>query len=365
MTRDAIGGQAIEQQTLPFGTAIGTQQGAWNNRRFTSYDRSVETKLDYAVNRFYSSAQGRFTQVDPIGIAASSLENPQSLNLYAYVGNDPINQTDPDGLFWKELGSFFSGVGKIFSAVGKAMARVLNNKWVRLATIALDFIMPGFSGVLRKIIGTALKYYNVAADIAGELQLAGMMLQGQWKELGVTLGFGVIGSYVSVVIDNMRIGARSVIAYGQFDELADLFVGAAKGLKRGFANLRACLFGRGAQALIPCYGNYGGPGYGIEPKTRVSNNGDPVDGLDEYGFNDHDHKYDLTRETLADNPDIQKGYYDGDKKLVKGMLLKASYSPRVRALDIALGTGPTIGSRYKFMATVAFLGVMVYRRPQF
>jgi hypothetical protein len=31
-------------------------------------------------------------------MSASSLGDPQSLNLYAYCGNDPINHTDPDGL---------------------------------------------------------------------------------------------------------------------------------------------------------------------------------------------------------------------------------------------------------------------------
>jgi hypothetical protein len=50
------------------------------------------------VNRFYSPQQGRFTQVDPIGMGAAELTNPQSLNLYSYVENDPINSTDPLGL---------------------------------------------------------------------------------------------------------------------------------------------------------------------------------------------------------------------------------------------------------------------------
>lgn len=67
--------------------------------------------MDYAVNRFYSAAQGRFTQVDPIGMSAVSLENPQTLNLYSYCGNDPINRIDPDGLFW---GKLFGWVGKAF-----------------------------------------------------------------------------------------------------------------------------------------------------------------------------------------------------------------------------------------------------------
>ncbi|PZA14240.1 RHS repeat-associated core domain-containing protein, partial [Parazoarcus communis] len=41
--------------------------------------------------RFYSPALGRFLQTDPIGTA-------DDLNLYAYVGNNPVNFSDPTGL---------------------------------------------------------------------------------------------------------------------------------------------------------------------------------------------------------------------------------------------------------------------------
>ena len=102
----------FEQQTLPFGTALNAESTGETNRRFTSYDRSPATKLDYAINRHYDSLQGRFTQVDPIGLSASSLIDPQSLNLYAYVGNDPINRTDPDGQFWGLLFSFLKALFK-------------------------------------------------------------------------------------------------------------------------------------------------------------------------------------------------------------------------------------------------------------
>jgi RHS repeat-associated protein len=91
---------SYEQSTLPFGTELPAEEAGTisTNQQFTSYDRGGSTGLDYAVNRTYSSGQGRFAQVDPIGMAATSRTNPQSLNLYSYTQNNPINFLDPSGL---------------------------------------------------------------------------------------------------------------------------------------------------------------------------------------------------------------------------------------------------------------------------
>jgi RHS repeat-associated protein len=85
-------------QTLLEVTSGGTGTYA-NSHKYTGYEREWSTNLDYAKARMFSHNRARFMQPDPLGLAAASLDYPQSLNLYSYVFNDPANFTDPTGLF--------------------------------------------------------------------------------------------------------------------------------------------------------------------------------------------------------------------------------------------------------------------------
>jgi RHS repeat-associated protein len=57
-----------------------------------------KTGLDYFGARYYASAMGRFTSPDPITVTSARQTDPQQLNLYAYVRNNPLAFTDPSGM---------------------------------------------------------------------------------------------------------------------------------------------------------------------------------------------------------------------------------------------------------------------------
>jgi RHS repeat-associated protein len=106
----------FEQVMLPFGTSLNAESTDFTTRRFTSYDRNLTIGLDDALNRQYDPQQGRFTQVDPIGMGATTPDDPQSLNMYVYCGNDPVNHVDADGLFWGKLTRFLKKAFRILNA---------------------------------------------------------------------------------------------------------------------------------------------------------------------------------------------------------------------------------------------------------
>jgi RHS repeat-associated protein len=69
------------------------------SQKFTGKERDAETGLDYFGARYYSGALGRFTSPDPLYIEARRLADPQQLNLYAYVRNNPLKLVDPTGMY--------------------------------------------------------------------------------------------------------------------------------------------------------------------------------------------------------------------------------------------------------------------------
>jgi RHS repeat-associated protein len=104
---------ATAYTSLPFGDSLppasvsgfsACQDDATENH-FTGKERDPETGEangnDYFGARYYASSMGRFMSpdwsatVEPVPY--SKLDDPQSLNLYAYMLNNPLGGVDPDG----------------------------------------------------------------------------------------------------------------------------------------------------------------------------------------------------------------------------------------------------------------------------
>jgi RHS repeat-associated protein len=69
--------------------------------KFTGKERDTESGNDYFGARYYGSSLGRFMTPDwaarPTAVPYAVFGDPQSLNLYGYVRNDPISRADADG----------------------------------------------------------------------------------------------------------------------------------------------------------------------------------------------------------------------------------------------------------------------------
>jgi RHS repeat-associated protein len=109
---DEYGQYQGQQYHDPFGADFA-ESGAQDKHHLTTYERDAEASTDYALNREYEFNLGRFMSTDPIADAAFrrgkssgcsankgaiNINNPQSLNLYTYTLNDPIDSSDRTGL---------------------------------------------------------------------------------------------------------------------------------------------------------------------------------------------------------------------------------------------------------------------------
>ena len=103
---------------LPFGENLtGTSGSDATEQHFTGKERDAESNLDYFGARYYASSMGRFMSPDPSSLTFADPTNPQSLNHYSYVLNNPLSFIDPDGLecVWDD-GSYDSNDDKVTSA---------------------------------------------------------------------------------------------------------------------------------------------------------------------------------------------------------------------------------------------------------
>jgi RHS repeat-associated protein len=106
-----LGQPEMDFQSLPFGDGLSPYPDANSDQGtelsgflgstplfFTGKERDSESGNDYFKYRYLASSMGRWLSPDPSGLTHVDLGNPQELNLYNYVGNNPLTRADLDGL---------------------------------------------------------------------------------------------------------------------------------------------------------------------------------------------------------------------------------------------------------------------------
>lgn len=89
---NASGAVVNRYDYTPYGQATQTATGFSNPYLFTGREQDANGLMHYRA-RYYDAGMGRFISEDPLGLGGGDL------NVYAYVGGDPLTYTDPTGEF--------------------------------------------------------------------------------------------------------------------------------------------------------------------------------------------------------------------------------------------------------------------------
>ncbi|XZF77792.1 RHS repeat-associated core domain-containing protein [Bacillus sp. AL-1R] len=151
---DANGNRVATYNYGPWGELLSKTGTVDIPFRYAGYYYDQETGLYYLKARYYSSDIGRFLTKDQIEY--SELKNPTTLNLYAYVNNNPVMYIDPSGhistkLHWTSLDVYF------LKSEANYWSRTLDS---RADLWALVCVITGAYGLLPASVASAIMAYG-------------------------------------------------------------------------------------------------------------------------------------------------------------------------------------------------------------
>ncbi|MDE7395563.1 MAG: hypothetical protein K2M95_05560 [Clostridiales bacterium] len=119
---DAWGNHAVLN---PDGTVNDSDSfiGNRNPYRYRGYYYDIETGLYFLKTRYYDPEVGRFITIDDLQYLDP--EHINGLNLYAYCGNNPVMNVDPNGNKWKWWKNLLIGLAGVVLIASLAVATVV------------------------------------------------------------------------------------------------------------------------------------------------------------------------------------------------------------------------------------------------
>lgn len=194
-----------------FGNVRGTT-GTPATQTFGGHEFDADAGLYFMGRRCYAPDLGRFITPDPLYLLRPETADgdPAPLSLYTYVGNDPTNRIDPNGLsFWSVFGAIVGVIVGVVLAVVVIAAFVVGVGWGLLALAgAIGLLTAGYMGA-RELAGTD----------GGEF-LRGMLIgiNAGANFVLATLVFGLMFGWVAGLVIGITLGVINFLA--AFDTIA-------------------------------------------------------------------------------------------------------------------------------------------------
>jgi len=175
-------GGAIKNESdyYPFGGEVQMSPPTLpQNYKFTGKERDGESGLDEFGARYYSSPFARFMTPDwaakPTNVPYASFGNPQSLNLYSYVENNPTTMGDPDGHCCDDLWTFLGGAANAYGSDNlQGAGRVEQTTTAGKIGAAVGDFGATVQGAGEALFGGGVEVGGVALDATGVGAVAGV-----------------------------------------------------------------------------------------------------------------------------------------------------------------------------------------------
>jgi RHS repeat-associated protein len=278
--------QVVERHDyMPFGDEIlsgnAGRGSLWGlttgvvDQKFTGKERDGESQLDYFGARYYGSALGRFTSPDwnekPQPVPYADLSNPQTLNLYAYLLNNPLGHADIDGhedlleMAKRYLTAMFQPVSGVEAVTNPGVSSspssfgMSDNEMASRFTQQAGKTMGTLSNLLNMAdptgIGSVVNSAMLEKSVGGTLLAMGMALLpgGEAERAASNFGFKSFESMGSVVGGELAGGGTALVGFAKsgsdFGVNISMVAGPAGTLDRVLGGAIAAAKGEGASSL--------------------------------------------------------------------------------------------------------------------
>jgi RHS repeat-associated protein len=123
----------------PFGESYA--QSGTTDLSFTGMNQDTVSNLFDFPAREYNDIHGRWPSPDPGGLSVASITDPQSLDRYGYVSDNPLSATDPSGLCPDTIGGCRTNLGTRYSSYACEVERACG--WDPFSLIDIPVVAVG------------------------------------------------------------------------------------------------------------------------------------------------------------------------------------------------------------------------------